>query len=307
MANAREIQTRMRSIKDTLKITNAMYLISSTKLRKAKSTLEDTQPYFTTMQRMLDKILSHIPEVRNQYFDPHRRKKPQERTKGLIVITADKGLAGAYNHNVLKLAHEQIDDPNWQGKCKLFVVGEAARHYFTALKYDIDEQFRYTSQKPTLHRARIISMVVLEQFERQELDEVYIVYTYMENSFNMIPTISQLLPLKDGQMGPDEMADELVMLPDSQALVDNIVPDVCRGYVFGALVESYCCEHNARMMAMDAAGKSARQIIKQLSLEYSRIRQGAITQEITEVVAGAKSQKKKRKAKEAARNAARNA
>jgi F-type H+-transporting ATPase subunit gamma len=186
------------------------------------------------------------------------------------------------------------------------VVGEAARHYFSALNYDIDEQFRYTSQKPTLHRARIISMVVLEQFERQELDEVYIVYTYMENSLNMVATISQLLPLKDGQMGPDEMAEELVMLPDPQALVDNIVPDVCRGYVFGALVESYCCEHNARMMAMDAAGKSARKIIKQLSLEYSRIRQGAITQEITEVVAGAKSQKKKRKAKEAARNAAQN-
>jgi F-type H+-transporting ATPase subunit gamma len=294
MANAREIQDRMRGIQDTLKITNAMYLISSTKLRKAKSALEATEPYFYTLRDMLNKILSHIPEVRNQYFDPHRKKAPEERTRGFVVIAADKGLAGAFNHNVLKMAKERIEDPDWKGKYKLFVVGELARQFFLSHGIEIDGQFHYTSQSPTLHRARLISMTVLEEFEKWELDEVYIIYTRLMNSMTMEPEMIQLLPLKDRPMGGEALQDELLMRPDPQSLVDHLVPDMCRGFVYGTLVESYCSEQNARMIAMEAAGKSAREMIHDLSIQYNRIRQSMITQEITEVIAGAKAQKKKK-------------
>jgi F-type H+-transporting ATPase subunit gamma len=294
MANAREIQDRMHSIQDTLKITNAMYLISSTKLRKARTALEATEPYFYTLRGMLDKILSHIPEVRNQYFDPHIKKAPEERTRGFVVIAADKGLAGAFNHNVLKMAKERIEDPAWKGKCKLFVVGELARQFFLSQGIEIDGQFHYTSQSPTLHRARIISLTVLEQFEKWELDEVYIIYTRSLNSMSMEPEIVQLLPLKDREKNREVLRDELEMRPDPQSLVDHLVPDICRGYVYGTLVESYCSEQNARMMAMEAAGKNAKEMIHDLSIQYNRIRQAMITQEITEVIAGAKAQKKKK-------------
>ena len=122
MANTREIKSRMNSIQDTMKITNAMYMISSTKLRKAKKNLEETEPYFYTLQSMIARIMRHLPDVENPFFQI--RKAPEERVKAFVVITADKGLAGAYNHNVLKMAQEQIE------KCsnyRLFVVGE--NHY----------------------------------------------------------------------------------------------------------------------------------------------------------------------------------
>ena len=130
MANTREIQSRMKSIQDTMKITNAMYMISSTKLRKAKKNLEETEPYFYTLQTMVSRIVRHLPEIDNKYFDERKDKPAEEKTTGLVVVTADKGLAGAYNHNVLKMAEEQMQKAGQTGKYKLFVVGELGRQYF---------------------------------------------------------------------------------------------------------------------------------------------------------------------------------
>ena len=124
MANAREIQSRMKSIQDTMKITNAMYMISSTKLRKAKKSLEETEPYFNALRNMVSRVVRHLPDVENQYMDVRPNKAPEDRIKGFIVVTADKGLAGAYNHNVLKKAMEEIEQCK---NYKLFVVGELGR------------------------------------------------------------------------------------------------------------------------------------------------------------------------------------
>ena len=129
MANAREIQARMNSIRDTMKITNAMYLVSSTKLRKARKSLQDTEPYFITLEDMIGRIVTHMPEIENRYFDDSSEWNQSEKKQAYIVITADKGLAGAYNHNVLKLAQQLLENSkNWQ----LFVVGEVGRQYFTS-------------------------------------------------------------------------------------------------------------------------------------------------------------------------------
>ncbi|WP_318708836.1 ATP synthase F1 subunit gamma [Candidatus Acetatifactor stercoripullorum] len=298
MANAREIQSRMKSIQDTMKITNAMYLISSTKLRKAKKNLEETEPYFYTLQMMIARILRHLPEMENKYFDERPKKRKEERTKGLIVVTADKGMAGAYNHNVLKLAGQQME---MGGRCKLFVVGELGRQYFAAKGIPVAEQFHYTAQNPTLHRARIISETVLEQFKTEELDEVSLIYTSMKNSITTETQILKLLPMAAEDFADREALkagiyqEELVMQPSPQAVLNNIIPDCIMGYVYGALVESFCSEQNARMMAMEAANKNAAAMIHDLSIEFNRVRQAMITQEITEVVAGAKAQKKKKK------------
>ena len=152
MANTREIKSRMNSIQDTMKITNAMYMISSTKLRKAKKNLEETEPYFYTLQSMIARIMRHLPDVENPFFQV--RKTPEERVKAFVVVTADKGLAGAYNHNVLKMAQEQIDNcPNY----RLFVVGELGRQYFKNKNIPVAEQFHYTAQNPSLQPARLRS------------------------------------------------------------------------------------------------------------------------------------------------------
>lgn len=299
MANTREIQSRMKSIKDTMKITNAMYMISSTKLRKARKSLEETEPYFYTLQALIARILRHLPEIDNQYFAKREEKPVRERTRGLIVVTADKGLAGAYNHNVLKLAKEQMQTCGEQ--CRLFVVGELGRQYFAAKGIDVAEQFHYTAQNPTLHRARIISEMVLEQFKEEQLDEVFLIYTSMKNSITTETQLLQLLPMAAEDYVDKEVQkagiyqEELEMQPSPQAVLNNIIPDTVTGYVYGALVESFCSEQNARMMAMEAANKNAAAMIHDLSIKYNRVRQALITQEITEVIAGAKAQKKKKK------------
>ena len=152
MANTKEIQDRIKSINDTLKITNAMYMISSSKLKKAKKMLADTEPYFFTLQSEMSRILRHLPDMEDIYFKSNEEKPMEERKVGYIVITADKGLAGSYNHNVLKLAEEHLlSHPNHE----LFVLGELGRHYFEQRGIAIDKQFHYTVQNPTLNLSLI--------------------------------------------------------------------------------------------------------------------------------------------------------
>ena len=296
MANTKEIQDRIKSINDTLKITNAMYMISSSKLKKSKKMLSDTEPYFFTLQSEMSRILRHIPDIGSIYFKTNEDKDAADKKGGYIVITADKGLAGSYNHNVLKIAQEQLEkNPNHS----LFVLGELGRHYFEQRGIEIEKQFHYTVQNPTLNRARNISEEIIELYRKGELDEVYIIYTSMINAIQEETQIEQLLPLKKAdfniQIPVDFKREELALKPSPEVVMGRIVPDYIVGFVYGALVESFSCEQNARMMAMEAASKSAKDMLHDLDIQYNRARQASITQEITEVIAGAKSQKKKRK------------
>ena len=296
MANIKEIQDRMKSINDTLKITNAMYMISSSKLKKSKKMLADTEPYFFTLQSEMSRILRHIPDIQDIFFKSNEGKSLEERKVGYIVITADKGLAGSYNHNVLKLADEHVKEhPNH----KLFVLGELGRNYFEHHGIEIDKQFHYTVQNPTLNRARNISEEILQLYVEEKLDEVYIIYTSMVNAVAEETNISQLLPLKktdfDIKIPIDIPHEELAMKPSPEEVMHRIVPNYVVGFIYGALVESFSCEQNARMMAMETASNSAKDMLHELDILYNRARQAAITQEITEVIAGAKSQKRKRK------------
>ena len=284
MANTKEIQDRIKSINDTLKITNAMYMISSSKLKKAKKMLADTEPYFFTLQSEMSRILRHLPDMEDIYFKSNEDKPMEERKVGYIVITADKGLA-----------EHLLSHPNHE----LFVLGELGRHYFEQRGIEIEKQFHYTVQNPTLNRARNIAEEIIEMYQEEKLDEVYIIYTTMVNAVQEETQILQLLPLKktdfNMKLPIDIPHEELALRPSAEAVMDRIVPDYVVGFVYGALVESYSCEQNARMMAMEAASKSAKDMLHELDILYNRARQAAITQEITEVIAGAKSQKRKRK------------
>lgn len=289
----------MKSIQDTMKITNAMYMMSSSKMKKAKKSLADTEPYFFALQKTLNRILKTLPDVDSSYFSDRRDGKgPEERVTGYILITADKGLAGAYNHNVVKLAHQELDaHPNH----KLFVLGNLGRQYFMKKDQTVDPTFEYVVQNPTLHRARLISEYVVDQYNRGELDEVYIIFTQMVTAMSSAPKMIKILPLDKADYNEELSAEEIKGLdtftywPSESAVIDCIVPSVVTGYVYSTLVEAYCSEQNARMMAMEAATDSAKDLLRELSVMYNRARQGAITQQITEIVGGAKAQKQKGK------------
>lgn len=298
MPNTKEIQNRMSSIKDTMKITNAMYLISSTKLKKAKRDVENTEPYFYNLHYAITRMLRHMPDIQHRYFDnSDTYTKKEEKKKGYLVITGDKGMAGAYNHNVLKQMEELVrEDEN----AKIFVVGEMGRHYCLTHGYPIEEAFHYTVQNPTLHRARNIARRLVELYKKHEVDEVSIIFTKMDGAVTTETEVDQLLPLQkvrfegSNKLPPGVVADEFLLFPTAEAIMDNLVPNYITGFIFGALVEAYCSEQNSRMMAMDAANKSAGDMLHELEVQYNRVRQAAITQEITEVISGAKALKKKK-------------
>lgn len=296
MASAKEIQSRMKSIQDTMKITSAMYMISSSKLKKARKTLADTEPYFYSLQSAIGRVLRHMEDTEHKYFDERAEIAPEARKIGYIVVSADKGLAGAYNHNVFKIAEDCMENLK---NVQLFVLGEVGRQYFFKKDVDVDTNFRFTVQKPTMHRARVISEKMIAMYLEGELDEVHIIYTRMANAATMVAEKKQLLPLKKAAFNTsvqklvDIHQEEIEMIPSAEEVLNSIVPNYLRGMIYGCLVESYASEHNSRMMAMDAATSSARDMLKDLSIKYNRVRQAAITQEITEVISGAKAQKKK--------------
>lgn len=297
MASTKEIKDRMKSIQDTMKITNAMYMISSSKLKKAKKALLDTEPYFYTLQSTMSRILRHLPEMHSVYFQNDTNISKKTSKKGYIVVTADKGMAGAYNHNVLKLAEEKIQK---EEDTKLYVLGELGRHYFEQRGINIDKQFHYTVQNPSLNRARNIAETILEEYLEHKVDEVFIIYTKMVNSIQTETQFLQILPLKcsdfsDRKIPVDIPMEELAMKPSPEVVMDRIVPDYLVGFIYGVLVESYSSEQNSRLMAMEAATDSASKMLHELDILYNRARQAAITQEITEVIGGAKALKKKRR------------
>lgn len=294
MPTTRELRDRISSIDNTLKITNAMYLISSTKMRKARSDLAKTEPYFYTLQSMMARVIRHLPAgYKHPFLDLRKAVKQGSGTAAVICITADKGLAGAYNHNVLKLTEEFLEK---QKRFKLFVVGEMGRVYFHSRGVEIEEQFHYTAQNPTLHRSRMITRKMMEMYKNREIDELYVVYTRMKNSLEMEASIEQLLPLDRLHSVFTEIPvvsnfEEFNIFPTPDAVIDNIVPDYVNGFVYSSLVEAFCSEQNARMTSMDAANRNGTELKQQLKVLYNRVRQAQITQEITEVAAGAKAQK----------------
>ncbi len=290
MANMREIRTRMKSIQDIMKITNAMYLISSSKLKKARKNLLATEPYFEKLQATIHDILVRAPHIHQVFFERREDIEPDDRKKGYIVITADKGLAGAYNHNVIKKAEEDMGKSN---NNYLYVVGQVGRQYFKRKNVHVDGEFLYTAQNPTMYRAQLMSETIIDLFEKGELDDVYVIYTKMITPMKAEVQSVRILPLERRKFERREAGYQHARFePSAEEVMNQLVPNYLKGLLYGVLIESFSSEQNARMTAMEAATKSAKDMLRELDLLYNRARQASITQEITEIVSGAKSLKK---------------
>ncbi len=295
MPSAREIRVRMNSIQQTRKITNAMYLISSAKLRKAKQEWDQTRPYFQALKAEVKRIFRTSGHVQSRYLYPDEGELPPDGTYGFLVITADKGLAGAYNQNVLKEAHRLMQE---HPQTKLFVVGEYGRQYFQRHQVPIERSFLYTAQNPTMQRAREITAELLDRFDKGELQKIFVIYTDMKNSLTENVSATRILPFhRSAFTAPTDekrITEPFEFFPSVTQVLENIVPSYVSGFIYSALIDSFCSEQSARMNAMNSANENAEKMLGELALAYNRIRQAAITQEITEVSAGARAQKRKR-------------
>ena len=297
MANTREIKKRINSVKDTQKITNAMYLIASTKLQKAKRELDQTRPYFAALRSEIKRIFRTVETVESKYFYPADGGPEPDGTYAVLVITADKGLAGAYNQNVLKEAQRLLTE---HPDTKLFVVGEYGRHYFAQQHISIERSFLYTAQNPTMQRAREISSLLLGLFEEGAVDKIFVVYTDFKSGLAAEAVSTRLLPFHRAHfMSPAKVEKEVSapfeFVPSVAEVLNNVMSSYVTGFIYSALVDSFCSEQNARMTAMKAASTNAGELIDKLSIQYNHVRQGAITQQITEISAGVRSVRKKRK------------
>lgn len=294
MESLRDIRNRINSVQKTMKITNAMYLMASSKLKKARKALEETEPYFESLQRAIAKIILHT-DLTNERFFATDKEIPQDQIRqGYIIITSDRGLAGAYNHNVCRLAEEELKKYPYD---VLFCIGQSGHSYFNRhpeLSFRMDEEYSFSAGTPSLWQARDLADHIIELFLSGELDAVHVIYTKMQNALVTTTEMIQLLPLHGDLFPSNKVVETETYIedfdPSPSAVLRKVIPNYVKGILYGTMVESYAAEQNARMAAMDSATENAKEIVSNLSLEYNRIRQAAITTEITEVVSGAAAQ-----------------
>ena len=289
MSGIKEIREHIESVRSTQKVTNAMYLISSTKMRRAKEDLAKTRPFFDALSGEIEQIFQHAGAIDSPYFHNGDADDPrQPGTYAYLVITADRGLAGAYNQNVIQETLRRFEK---HPDSRLFVVGGNGRHYFSAHGVPVEESFHYAAQSPTLQRAREITALLLDLFDRKEISKLFMIYTDFSGVEMKVHT-ARLLPLENERFDAGkEHFHEMRYEPSPEAVLEKVVPAYVTGFLYSAMVDSFCAEQNARAEAMDAANQNEEDLLHELQLEYNHERQGAITSEITEVSAGARSKK----------------
>lgn len=294
MAGASEIKSRIEGIRETKKITDAMYMISSAKMRKALRELTEITPYFEALTEKIGELFHYIPQTANRYFSVSVPENQPHRTHGVLLITADKGLAGAYNHEAICVCEEYMAR---HPQTTVFIIGEYGRQYFLSNHIPFVRDFQYSAGRPSMIDARRICADLLEAYDDKKLDEISIIYTdYIGAKPGEVKKIT-LLPLTQTRFynGDRTVQAEKEFLPSPETVLDGIVPSYLTGFIYGCLAESFCSEQQARMTAMKSAADNAEDMLKMLRLQYNKMRQTAITNEMIEITAGVRALKRRRK------------
>ncbi len=278
----RDIKQRIKSINETQQITKAMHLISSAKVKKALQRYESNKSYQEKVRFTIKDILKHSESIEHIYLEHNEGERA-----AYVVISADKGLAGGYNHNVLNLALSHMKD---KAEKYILTVGYVGKDFFEHEGYMVDVEFLHTAQDPSLYNARQIAYDILDLYESRMMDEVYVVYTAFISPVKQEPRVLKLLPVEISDfedVEAMEYAADMLYLPSPKEVFDRLIPEYLIGLLYSTLVQSFVSEQYARMVAMDSATKNATKMINKLVSEYNRARQNQITQEITEIVSGA--------------------
>ena len=285
MASMRDIKRRKGSIQSTQQITKAMKLVSTVKLQRAKQRAEQSKPYFNCMYETVTSVLAKAGGLNHPYL-----KAGASDRKAVIVITSNRGLAGGYNSNVVKL----ITRGGFSKQdLEIYAIGKKGRDALQRYGYTIREENSDIIEEPSYVDAMVISRKLLDSFAAGEIGEIYLAYTGFKNTVVHEPKLLKLLPVEalqaeDGDGGRDKTDRTMMNFePEDDEALDMIIPKYVTSLIYGALVEACASENGARMQAMDSATSNAEEMIDHLSLMYNRARQGSITQELTEIIAGA--------------------
>ena len=283
MASMREIKRRKGSIASTQQITKAMKLVSTVKLQRAKGKAESTKSYFNWMYDTVATMLSKSDNIDHPYLKSGASSK-----KAVITITSNRGLAGGYNNNIVKLitGEEAFDTENTE----IYALGKKGRDSLALKGYTIASDDSEVMNGPVYADAKELSQLLLERFEKGEIGEIYLAYTVFKNTVTHVPTMMKLLPVEiDTEEAAEDDNIPMNYAPNEEEVLGMIIPKYITSLIYGAMMEAVASENGARMQAMDSATGNAEEMIQKLSLDYNRARQGSITQELTEIIAGAQA------------------
>jgi F-type H+-transporting ATPase subunit gamma len=284
----RTLKRRIESVQSTKKITRAMELISSSRIVKAQQRVQAARPYAEAMRRLVGSVARSASNVDHPLLSERERVD----SAGHIVVTSDRGLAGAYNSSVIRAAERDMRDQ--EAESKPFVIGKKGVSYFRFRGYDVEQSWTGISDQPRIEHAREVAGTIGKAFSKGELDRVRLTYTRFESALTQTPTTVQLLPLPKEELERDEEREErqgaqYEFEPAPEQILDYLLPRYIEGLMYQALLESAASEHAARRRAMKAATDNAEELIENLTRGFNQARQAEITTEIMEVVGGAEA------------------
>ena len=288
MASMRDIKRRRTSIQSTQQITKAMKLVSTAKLQKARSRAEDSKAYFNCMYQTMTSLLAKAGNLDHPYVKSNGCEK-----KAIVVVTSNRGLAGGYNSNIVRL----ITGSDFKKEdVRIYAVGGKALELLKHRGYEVVADYSEIIEEPVYDDAKVVATRLLDDFAKGEIGEIYLAYTFFKNTVSHIPTLMKVLPVEaqEAEEGEEEAnaVDKITPMnfePEEEEAVRLLVPKYISSILYGAFIEAVASENGARMQAMDSATSNAEEMINDLELKYNRARQGAITQELTEIIAGAEA------------------
>lgn len=279
MAGAREIKRRIRSVNNTKQITKAMKMVAAAKLRRAQDQAVASKPYANKLQEVLGRIVEASGELKHPLLDKRATKNV-----GYIIVSADRGLAGGYNANLIRKAVQVMAGKDNVG---VVTVGRKARDFFKKRNYNIQAEYLGINDVPSFAEASKIADTVVSYYEEGIYDEVYLVYTEFVTTITLKPVVKKLLPIETLGQEEESKNSDYLFEPQPEEVLNTLLPRYLKNSMYSALMNSKASEHAARMTAMDSATDNASEMIDKLTLFYNRARQAAITREISEIVAGA--------------------
>lgn len=283
----KEVRTRIKSVSSTQQITKAMKMVSAAKLRRAQDAILQMRPYAENLQQMLSNIVS---SASGDMEMPLAAERSVEKVL-LIPITSDRGLAGAYNTNVIKLTREIIKEKysaqHAKSNVTVLPLGKKAFEYFTRHGYNVIDNFWTVFADINFDNVRKVAVYAQEAFLNKEFDRVELVYSQFKNAATQIFVSEPYLPIPKVEKQENKKASDFIYEPDMETLINELMPKILNTQVFKAVLDANASEHGARMTAMDKASENANELLRNLKISYNRARQAAITTELTEIVSGA--------------------
>ena len=284
MSGSKEIRTQIKSIKNTQKITSAMEMVAASKMRKAQDRMREARPYANKIRN----VVSHLAFAHPEYEHPYMVEREVRRV-GYIVISSDRGLCGGLNSNLFRRAIAHMGELDQKGvEVDICTIGSKAHMFFRRLKGGLKAEVSHLGDAPRIEELIGTVKVMLDAYENGEIDQLFLVYNEFVNTMTQGPSVEQLIPLKADEQETDiSHYWDYLYEPDSKEVIDALMMRYIESLVYQGVVENIACEQAARMVAMKSATDNAGDLIDDLQLIYNKARQAAITQELSEIVAGA--------------------